>query len=714
MFCTECGTKIEDGSLFCPNCGAKLAAATPEPAEAEKPAEVPAEKPAEVPAEVPAEKPQEAVAPAPVAPTPVAPEPTPAPAPTEPATSATPAVPATEAPKKKSGKWIILAACVVLVAVLAVVGVVVFGGKSGNKYDKQIATAEKYFDEKEYEKAAEAYLAAIKMDPSQEDAYKSLADVYVKMGDYEAAIECLEEGYSETESKSLQKKIDKVKELAKKDGGETEPTETEPEETDVIVASTEVIEPTPKPEPVFDPQEALLEQKSTVARTYGELNLKGLSYEAPYVNLGDPYEPVSQFDPSVSGVAFSGIYDLDGDGDEELLVILVEACNLKYQVYEVVDEKVILRASALAFQADEEHPVLGNVDVNYIEFYLKEYNGKSYVIAKSFQGNTWFSSMYGVGLEIVGYDGKNLNAEYEVYRAGTDGEAFLATEDEIQALKDHGLTETAAWWDSTWQDFDENDELEELLYVRAFPADWADGFSGYDPELANTEDLESVLYYFYEKQDYVLRYCCVGDPWITRNDHGIKNEDGEDEIVCYCDHVKFFSDDVALANWLNAKLEDAVKTYDFEEVEEVLQAEYENKKESPYPDEIWSYQPLSIVSAYCEDYYVSVGYEWYWFMGGVSNMGGFGVNYDLVNREVLYLEDVLYEDEDVVREEVLEGIAKFCGSDDPSMFEDALDAYLAANGYLYPFWFDEDNIYLMFESYSLNQGSGCITFSIPR
>ncbi|MBP5281630.1 MAG: zinc-ribbon domain-containing protein [Lachnospiraceae bacterium] len=48
MFCTNCGTRMEDDMLFCPNCGTKVHREEPKPAEEVKPAEVAEEvKPAE-------------------------------------------------------------------------------------------------------------------------------------------------------------------------------------------------------------------------------------------------------------------------------------------------------------------------------------------------------------------------------------------------------------------------------------------------------------------------------------------------------------------------------------------------------------------------------------------------------------------------------------------------------------------------------------------
>lgn len=90
MFCTNCGSKFEDGNAFCPNCGTKVEVFA-QPVEAPAPVAAPVEAPAPVAAPVeaapaPVAAPVEAPAPAP-APVaiPVAPAPAPVAAPVAPA-----------------------------------------------------------------------------------------------------------------------------------------------------------------------------------------------------------------------------------------------------------------------------------------------------------------------------------------------------------------------------------------------------------------------------------------------------------------------------------------------------------------------------------------------------------------------------------------------------------------------------------------------------
>lgn len=68
----------------------------------------------------------------------------------------------------------------------------------------------RYLSEGNYEEAIISFTAAIEIDPKQEDVYLRMAEAYVQMGDTDAAIAILEEGYEQTESARI---LDKISEL---------------------------------------------------------------------------------------------------------------------------------------------------------------------------------------------------------------------------------------------------------------------------------------------------------------------------------------------------------------------------------------------------------------------------------------------------------------------------------------------------------------------
>ena len=98
-----------------------------------------------------------------------------------------------ESKNKINKKLLIGAAVFIAVALVAIF--VVFAPKTADakKIQEQLSLGEKYLSELEYEQAIAAYLAVIKIDPKNVDAYLGLADVYMALGEYDKAIDVLED-----------------------------------------------------------------------------------------------------------------------------------------------------------------------------------------------------------------------------------------------------------------------------------------------------------------------------------------------------------------------------------------------------------------------------------------------------------------------------------------------------------------------------------------
>ncbi|OUP70514.1 hypothetical protein B5F09_14050, partial [Erysipelatoclostridium sp. An173] len=60
------------------------------------------------------------------------------------------------------------------------------------EYQNKITTAQRYVEEKEYEKAEETYLEAIDIEPKEPQAYVELADVYVEQDEFDQANDILD------------------------------------------------------------------------------------------------------------------------------------------------------------------------------------------------------------------------------------------------------------------------------------------------------------------------------------------------------------------------------------------------------------------------------------------------------------------------------------------------------------------------------------------
>ena len=177
IFCDECGYKNDDDSIFCERCGAKLSkdedfVNSGEPHKPGKP-----QKP---------EKQQK---------------------------TGKPSKPGK--PKKSNNKNSTAKIVAIVLLALAVVAAAVFfivksnGDKKNEEYNAKIAEAEDFRNEGELDKAIQAYLDAIDIDPTKEAAYFPLSEIYLEQKQYYKADSILQDGIDQTGSSKLksQKKI---------------------------------------------------------------------------------------------------------------------------------------------------------------------------------------------------------------------------------------------------------------------------------------------------------------------------------------------------------------------------------------------------------------------------------------------------------------------------------------------------------------------------
>lgn len=116
------------------------------------------------------------------------------------------------------------AACVALFALLM--------GRSRRAaeaaWQEQYALGMQYLSEGGYEAAAAAFAAAVDIDPKQPGAYTRLADARLEMGDREAAMEALEEGYARTKSSDIAAFLAALRAELADDGGAGAPADGTP------------------------------------------------------------------------------------------------------------------------------------------------------------------------------------------------------------------------------------------------------------------------------------------------------------------------------------------------------------------------------------------------------------------------------------------------------------------------------------------------------
>jgi len=151
--------------------------------------------------------------------------------------------------KNKKTK-LIIAVSAVVIAVLTITAIVLVGAKSATarKVGEQLSLGEKYLSELNYEQAIAAYELAIEIDPKSADAYLGLAEVYEEMGEFDKAIEVLEEAKAVVGEEELERVEAKLKEIEEKKQEALKPVAT------VTPMPTAMPEPTPTLTPTATPE----------------------------------------------------------------------------------------------------------------------------------------------------------------------------------------------------------------------------------------------------------------------------------------------------------------------------------------------------------------------------------------------------------------------------------------------------------------------------
>lgn len=115
-----------------------------------------------------------------------------------------------EAPKNKRKQQIIGGVILLVAIMLCIAVLVVYNSQKEKRYNAKLDSAGNYIQQMDYEKAEAAYLEAIKIDPKQEEPYLQLANLYMKQGKKEKAIEILKKGKEKTSGKTITNKIEEI------------------------------------------------------------------------------------------------------------------------------------------------------------------------------------------------------------------------------------------------------------------------------------------------------------------------------------------------------------------------------------------------------------------------------------------------------------------------------------------------------------------------
>lgn len=201
---------------------------------------------------------------------------------------------------KKKIFWAVSAILALLLAVNIIILICMSNLTARAKH--QLELSQRYLEEMEYEEAIAAFEKAIAIDPKLEEAYIGLADVYIALEDYESALTILEQGYEETEERSLSRKMMKVQEMMPQE------KKVETEVTAVEIETQEVQE-----------TEVIVEEKAVEDST-AEITQEEYCYAIllrDMMNHPNIYWPYKENIPENNRFA---VIDINDDGVKELLV----------------------------------------------------------------------------------------------------------------------------------------------------------------------------------------------------------------------------------------------------------------------------------------------------------------------------------------------------------------------------------------------------------
>lgn len=451
MYCPKCGKQNVDDARFCAGCGAVLneVQAQAAPAQPVQPQPMTQAAPAQpVVQAVPMQQPQPMAQPAPVK-------------------------------KKKTGFKVFLAILVVLL--LVGVGVVSFMFISKASHDRkvkdQLALAEQYLDELQYEEAIAAYMAVLDLEPASEDATDGLTDTYIKWaescaadGDYDKALEILQNADDRASSKKIKKQVSEIEaqQEAYQEQLRIEQEQREEEERQRLAEEAR--------EKAGETLQNYLD--ATLIPTYGLLDCNAI-YMADYQRDEEyDWSAWSKRLEETRTILMYDIRDYDGDGQAEMLVAVGKLSDsylgeeqgdvdMWLQMYEVEEYTVYMSA-----EQNLGLWVSGGPDAMDLNAYLM-YDGTYNHIALDSQ------AYYGLVADGVSYDamlwrydGDRFVQEINYATGGSDFDSgeFEPLADTFEGYGLYASAEKARgngdWWGMPAYD-EEGDHLERLFRVCA-------------------------------------------------------------------------------------------------------------------------------------------------------------------------------------------------------------------------------------------------------
>ena len=334
-------------------------------------------------------------------------------------------------PKARTGKknkrlFAIIAGAVIIVAVVGGVFVALKDQKVKKQYSVCVDVGNKYLEEMDYEKAEASYLKAIKINPKEKESYMKLADIYMAQGEQDKATEILKQAIENIDEKDSEDVVERYNLYSYVDK-------------------------------VLIPQIGRVEE--------------GI-YECNYGNLGNGFElyPVS----TEKGVMNWYIADYDGDGTEELLVLILDKQKETSEGNSIPRNRILLQMYAsekdkVTLQDESEglSPVLGTGDLEDDGIFLKKKENVIYICGSNYGLVSNYADGATVKSFIISYkDGKFVQeAGLDQATASSTPEDYVEIVDKMCELTERlGLSnETEQLRSSGWPRFLFTDEVDKTL-----------------------------------------------------------------------------------------------------------------------------------------------------------------------------------------------------------------------------------------------------------
>ena len=313
-----------------------------------------------------------------------------------------------------------IAGIVVVVIAIALAIYFIFINQEPKKsnYDLALEDADTYIEDMDYQKAEDAYLQAIDIDPKQVEPYQKLSNLYMSQNDYPKVVEILKKADENTDDETIKIKYS---------------------------LATYV-------------QDVLIPQIGQVSEG---------NYKASYVHITNPYNAF-EIDSihDLAGILTSRIMDFDNDGQDELLVLTLDNLvpdfdytrnQITINIYEESDSNVSLSDSLTL-----EQFVLGIGDLENTGIFIQEHDDQIYICGTLYNLFYNYSDGYSHETFILQYKENKLAKQLYKYESASIPTA--QDNETADAFKNIGLTSDAAIVKETnYEYFNFTDQVSDVL-----------------------------------------------------------------------------------------------------------------------------------------------------------------------------------------------------------------------------------------------------------